>query len=180
MDNYLELMGRILNEGEERGDRTGVGTLSLFGEQLRFSDVENHFPLLTTKEVWFKGVAVELIWFLRGCGRLEQADGPSNLDYLHKYGVKIWDMNVEQNDGVVGPVYGEQWRMWEAWVEDHEHNAFGIANVAGRVGAPNAQVEDSGLCGCVEARFHILGHFVECAIGSCHRHKCATVEAVLG
>ena len=121
MKNYLDLMAKIMEEGELRGDRTGIGTTSLFGEQLKFKDIENNFPILTTKNVWFKGVAVELLWFIRGCGIFDEQG--TNLDYLHMHNVKIWDMNVEQNDGNVGLVYGSQWRCWDG-IEDQLQNVI--------------------------------------------------------
>jgi thymidylate synthase len=109
MKQYLELMQKIVTEGNNRGDRTGVGTRSLFGEKLVF-DLQDGFPLLTTKTVHFPGLAHELIWFLRGC---KDSSGTfESLEYLHQNNVHIWDMNVEQNGNCVGPIYGSQWRSW--------------------------------------------------------------------
>lgn len=99
---YLDIMQKILNEGSERIDRTGVGTKALFGTQMRF-DLSKGFPLLTTKKVWFKGVVHELLWILSGC---------SNIKYLQDNKVKIWDEWADEN-GELGPIYGVQWRMWE-------------------------------------------------------------------
>jgi thymidylate synthase len=98
---YEQLLRKVLDTGVPKGDRTGTGTVSLFGERLRY-DLSASFPLITTKRVHFKSVAVELLWFLRG---------DSNTAYLKEHGVRIWDEWADEN-GDLGPVYGYQWRNW--------------------------------------------------------------------
>lgn len=102
MQKYLDLLEKILEEGNEKDDRTGTGTYSLFGEKLEF-DLQKGFPAVTTKELKFHSVKHELLWFLRG---------EPFLDYLHENDVHIWDEWADENDNV-GPVYGVQWRKWK-------------------------------------------------------------------
>ncbi len=101
MRPYLDLLHEVRHHGTVKSDRTGTGTQSVFGRQLRF-DLGEGFPLLTTKRVHLKSILHELLWFL---------SGDTRLDYLHRHGVKIWDAWADEN-GDLGPIYGHQWRSW--------------------------------------------------------------------
>ena len=101
MRQYLDLLERVLEHGTKKDDRTGTGTLSVFGDQLRI-DLRDRFPLLTTKRVHFRSIVHELLWFI---------SGDTNVRYLQQNGVRIWDEWADEN-GELGPVYGSQWRSW--------------------------------------------------------------------
>lgn len=115
--NYLSLLGKIIIHGDDRMDRTGVGTKALFGRSLKF-DMKDGFPLVTTKKVWFKGVVHELLWMLKG---------DTNIKYLNDNNVHIWDEWADK-DGNLGPVYGYQWRNYGGSGVDQIAKAIELIN----------------------------------------------------
>ena len=121
MKQYLDLMRLVLDTGSEKIDRTGVGTISTFGHQMRFN-LEDGFPILTTKKLHLKSIIHELIWFLQG---------DTNINYLNQHGVRIWNEWADEN-GELGPVYGEQWRSWPAGdgetIDQISELVFGLKN----------------------------------------------------
>lgn len=102
MKQYLAMVQHVLDNGSDKSDRTGTGTRSVFGHQMRF-DLQQGFPLVTTKKLHIRSIMIELLWFL---------NGDTNIKYLQENGVKIWDEWADEN-GDLGPVYGEQWRRWK-------------------------------------------------------------------
>ena len=117
MKQYLDLLQRIVNEGTRKEDRTGTGTLSVFGHQMRFN-LQEGFPLLTTKKLHLKSIIHELLWFLKG---------DTNVKYLQENGVRIWNEWADEN-GELGPVYGHQWRSWPNYNGGHVDQIQDIVN----------------------------------------------------
>ncbi len=160
MKQYLDLLDFILCQGSEKEDRTGTGTLSTFGYQMRFN-LQEGFPLLTTKKLHFKSIVYELLWFLRG---------ETNIKYLNDNGVRIWNEWANE-DGELGPVYGKQWRafgeegqyvdqIWEV-IESIKANPYSRRHI---VTAWNpCEVEDTALppCHCL-FQFHVVDGKLSC------------------
>lgn len=146
MKQYLDLLAHILDQGQTKGDRTGTGTISTFGYQMRF-DLAKGFPLLTTKKLHLKSIIYELLWFLRG---------DTNVGYLQERGVRIWNEWADAN-GDLGPVYGAQWRSWPDYrggtidqikqvIEEIKHNPDSRRLM---ISAWNvAQIDDMALAPC--------------------------------
>lgn len=150
---YLTLLDKILKKGQPKEDRTGVGTLSLFGERLEF-DLIRYFPLLTTKKVHFKSIVTELLWFLKG---------DTNIKYLNDNGTNIWNEWADEN-GDLGPVYGKQWRSWDhCEVEDGHITTSQIDQIA--------NVMES-LKNNPESRRHIVSAWNVAQLGRMALHPC--------
>jgi thymidylate synthase len=146
MKAYLDLLRHVLENGTEKADRTGTGTRSIFGHQIRF-DLNEGFPLVTTKKVHLKSVIYELLWFLKG---------DTNIKYLKEHGVSIWDEWAEEN-GNLGPVYGYQWRSWPDYNGGHIDQISQVVNTLKKnpdsrriiVSAWNvAQIDEMALAPC--------------------------------
>jgi len=163
MQQYLDLLARVLHDGDQRLDRTGVGTYAVFGHQMRF-DLGDGFPLLTTKKLHTKSIVHELIWFLAG---------DTNIEYLKRHGVSIWDEWADEN-GDLGPVYGKQWRSWAApdgraidqiaWVIDEIKNNPASRRLVASAWNP-AELEDMALapCHCL-FQFFVAGDRLSCQL----------------
>ena len=117
MKTYLDLLDHVLTRGVEKSDRTGTGTLSTFGYQMRF-DLREGFPLLTTKKLHTRSIIAELLWFIQGS---------TNVKWLHEQGVTIWDEWADA-DGELGPIYGYQWRSWPTPAGEHVDQLAGVIN----------------------------------------------------
>ena len=163
MQQYHALLQDILQNGHERGDRTGVGTRGVFGRQMRF-DLEKGFPLLTTKRLHVRSIIIELLWFLRG---------ETNIAWLKENGVSIWDEWADA-DGDLGPVYGKQWRSWAApdgrtidqiqWVLDEIRTNANSRRLIVSAWNP-ADVNDMALppCHCL-FQFNVMGGRLNCQL----------------
>jgi thymidylate synthase len=163
MRQYHELMERVLKTGVEKHDRTGTGTLSVFGHQMRF-DLAEGFPLVTTKKLHLKSIVYELLWFLRG---------DTNVRWLQEHGVTIWDEWADE-DGELGPVYGHQWRSWPSPDGKAIDQISGVVNAIKRtpdsrrliVSAWNpAEIEDMALppCHCL-FQFYVAKGRLSCQL----------------
>lgn len=163
MQQYHALMQDILDNGEQRGDRTGTGTLGVFGRQVRF-DLADGFPLVTTKRLHLRSIIVELLWFLKG---------DTNIAWLKDNGVSIWDEWADEN-GDLGPVYGKQWRSWAApdgrtidqiqWVLDEIRTNPNSRRLIVSAWNP-ADVNDMALppCHCL-FQFNVMGGRLNCQL----------------
>lgn len=158
MKTYLTLLRKVLEEGERRENRTGIDTLSLFGERL-VMDLQDGFPLLTTKKVWFKGIIGELVWFLHG---------ESNIKFLTENNIHIWD-NWADSEGNLGPVYGKQWRDWNGIDQIETIRKQLMDDPYSRriiLSSWNvAQLPAMALPPChILAQFYVRGEYLDCAV----------------
>lgn len=163
MRQYLDLASRVLSEGVAKGDRTGTGTRSVFGHQMRF-DLAQGFPLLTTKKLHMRSIVHELLWFLKG---------DTNIAYLNRNGVRIWDAWADGN-GDLGPVYGSQWRSWPDYGGGHIDQIADVLDEIRRnpdsrrliVSAWNPALVDAMAlppCHCL-FQFHVAGGRLSCQL----------------
>ena len=153
MKPYPDLLQRILDEGATKTDRTGTGTKSVFGHQMRF-DLANGFPLLTTKKLHLKSIIHELLWFLAG---------DTNVRYLQEHGVRIWNEWADPETGELGPVYGHQWRSWP------DYKGGTIDQISQVVEQLRHLIEASRLGDKIE----LAGTF---CMGKCQQGVCVTVD----
>lgn len=159
MKQYLDALRAVLSDGELRGNRTGIKTLSLFGLQIRM-DLQNGFPLLTTKKMYFKGIVGELVWMLQG---------QTNIQFLQDNGIHIWDGWADKN-GDLGPVYGKQWRDWNG--NDQVKTIIGQIKhdpESRRIILTNwnvAELKDMSLPPChILAQFYVRSHhYLDCSV----------------
>lgn len=151
---YHDLLEYILECGEDRGDRTGTGTRSVFGATMRFDMRKGAFPLLTTKKVYWKGVVEELLWFLRG---------ETNARSLQEKGVKIWDEWADE-DGELGPVYGAQWRKWGQEIDSMGERFGGIDQIADIV----RRIKETPECRRIILNAWNVSQLSEMALPPCH------------
>jgi len=166
MKQYLNLLQYILDNGKYVPDRTGVGTLKVFGHQAKFDISNNNFPLLTTKKLHWKSIVHELLWFLQG----EHSDSQVNTKYLKENGVRIWDEWADK-DGNLGPIYGKQWRNWKRYSP-----AFNFLGPTGEYNSSEIDQIEELIKGIKEnpwGRRHIVsawnvGELDEMALPPCH------------
>lgn len=162
MIEYVELLHNIITDGEERHDRTGVGTKSIFGGQLTF-DLRERFPLVTIKKTLWKSSFIEMLWFLRG---------EANTSFLKKHDVNIWDPWADK-DGNLGPVYGVQWRHWPGKVKNIEMGVIGVTRVM-QDEVDQIKLLINGIIKDPTGRRHIVtawnpGFISEMGLPPCHR-----------
>jgi len=160
MQQYKDLLRNILQNGVNSDDRTGVGTLSVFGHQMRF-DLKKGFPLVTIKDTWFKGLAVELEWFLRGI---------TNVKWLQERGVHIWDEWADEETGELGKVYGYQWRHWETvnWAREADNGSGGYVGVVDQIKTLIDRIKTNPNCRRLIVTAWNPGQLNQMALPPCH------------